>query len=257
MSASRMQGALFCVGGRLETDVSGPDMSLSGKATIKMRFKDREEAGIRLSQALFEYKHENPLVIGLARGGVPVAFQVAHRLEAPLEVMVARKIGAPHNPELGIGAIAPGISGHVIVLNEELVARLGVTEAYLQNTIAKESAVLAERLQKYRDNRPWPDLREQTVILVDDGIATGITAQAAIRALRQQAPRQIVLAVPVCAQESVPNFRKQTDEYVCLMQPVDFMAVGLWYEEFNQTSDDEVLSLLAQNRREISARTAS
>lgn len=213
-----------------------------------MVFKDREEAGRRLAERLQELRRENPIVLGLPRGGVPVAYEVARALKAPLDVTIARKLGAPGQPELGMGAIAPG---GVRVLNEEAIRMLGIREAEIDAIAAEEEQELDRRLRRFRGDRPAPEIRERTVILVDDGLATGVTAKAAIRAVRKEGPRRIIFAVPVCASDTAQALAQEVDDLLCLESPPYFGAVGLWYQDFNQTSDDEVLTLLERARKEI------
>lgn len=214
-----------------------------------MIFKDRAEAGRRLADRLRELRNENPIVLALPRGGVPVAYEVARALGAPLDVMIARKLGAPGQPELGIGAIAPG---GVRVLNEEAIRMLGLSDGEIEEIAAKEEQELRRRLRRFRGDRPAPEIRGRTVILVDDGLATGVTAKAAIRAIRKEKPRRIVFAVPVCASDTAQALADEVDEFVCLEAPVSFGAVGLWYQNFEQTSDTEVLALLERAGNEIS-----
>lgn len=215
-----------------------------------MNFRDREDAGRQLAMALDTYKSEDPLVMGMARGGVPVAYEVSRRLHLPLDVLVVRKLGAPHNPELGIGALAPD---EVFVLNDSLISGLRISERYIQAARERESGILAERLQRYRGGRPSPDLNDRTVILVDDGIATGVTALAALQWAHQQGAHRVILAVPVCSQEAAALLRDKADEMICLMRPVDFMAVGVWYQDFPQVSDEEVTACLEHQAKAMAS----
>ena len=184
---------------------------------------------------------EDPVVLGLARGGVPVAYEVAKRLGAPLDVLVVRKVGAPGNPEFGIGAIA---EGDVRVLNRDIVRHLLLSVEELEAAVARARAEVDVRVQRYRDGRPPVDVKGRTAIVVDDGLATGGTARAALRAVRARGPRKLVLAVPVGAPESVESLREEADEVICLLQPELMWAVGLWYEHFEPTSDAEIAQLL-------------
>ncbi|HZO88858.1 MAG TPA: phosphoribosyltransferase [Chthonomonadaceae bacterium] len=213
-------------------------------------FQDRHDAGKQLATHLMQYREQNPIVLALPRGGVVVGYEVAQALNAPLDVIVARKLGAPGHEELGIGAIAPG---GVLVRDDLAIRYLGVTEEQLQRTITRETAEMERRIRSYRGDRPFPDLHGKTVILVDDGLATGVTARAAIRSIRQQNPQRIVLAVPVCAAETAQALRGEADEVICASTPINFRAVGLWYEDFEQVTDDEVITLLQQANREIGA----
>ena len=211
-------------------------------------FKDREDAGRRLAERLVRYREEDPVVLALPRGGVPVAYEVSRALRAPLDVFLSRKLGAPGREEFGIGAVA---QGGVLVLNERAVETLKVPEEYIERTAKEETEEIERRLRLLRgEGRHDPEVRGRTAILVDDGIATGVTAWAAIEALRQRNPRRLVLAVPVCAKQTAETFRSEVDELVCLEAPSDLMAVGLWYQHFEQTSDEEVVELLERARRE-------
>jgi putative phosphoribosyl transferase len=207
-----------------------------------MRFRDRADGGRRLAERLLDEDLHDPLVLALPRGGVPVAYEVAAALQAPLDVFVARKIGAPTQPELGIGAIA---EGGTTVLTRHLVDALGVTEAQLAAARERESLELARRVAQYRGERDLPDLRDRDVVLVDDGLATGVTAEAALRDLQARHPRRLVLAAPTCAPDTARRLSALV-EVVCLDQPPDFRAVGLWYDTFDQTSDETVLDLLSR-----------
>ncbi len=203
------------------------------------RFADRHDAGRRLAALLKRFVDEDPVVLGIARGGVPVAAEVARALDVPLEVMVVRKIGAPQNPEYGIGAVA---EGGVSMIGDEALA-LGRTE--LKALVSRAEAEVTDRLERYRGDRPALSVQGRTVLLVDDGLATGRTAQAAARALRERGAARVILAVPVAAAQSVKALRSVVDEVVCVEIPSDLLAVGLWYEDFLPTSDDEVAALLA------------
>jgi predicted phosphoribosyltransferase len=210
-----------------------------------MQFRDRRQAGRRLAEQLRIRQEKgalpDPVVLALPRGGVVVAQEVARALGAPLDVLVVRKIGAPFQEEFGVGAIA---GDDEPLFNEGALDHLGLSRADLAETIERERAELHRREQLYRQGRPAPDLRGRTVIVVDDGLATGATARAAVRAVRRQAPEQIVLAVPVGSPEASDLLRAEADEVVCLYRPASFMAVGLWYERFDQLSDQDVLTAL-------------
>src|SRR5919202_1218783 len=209
-------------------------------------FEDRGDAGRRLAGRLAPYREERPIVFALPRGGVPVGYEIASALEAPLDVCVARKLGAPGQPEFGIGAVSVG---GVRVLNEEAVRRLDIPEDYLEGITQRETAEVERRLRHFRGDRPEPEVRGRTVILVDDGLATGVTAWAAILALRRRAPRRLVLAVPVCASQTIETTRSEVDELICLKVPSDLMAIGFWYLNFEQVPDEEVIKLLKAARR--------
>jgi putative phosphoribosyl transferase len=211
-----------------------------------VRFRDRREGGRVLAQELGEYiGRDDVVVLALPRGGIPVGYEVAKALGAPLEVFVARKLGVPGYPELAMGAIAGGGS---VVLDEGLVRRLGITQPQLEQTVADEARELERRESAYRGGRNLPDLKGKTVILVDDGLATGATMRAAALALRELEPARIVVAVPVAAEGTCHQFRDIADEIVCAVTPEPFYAVGMWYQDFEQTTDDEVRDLLEQAR---------
>ena len=216
----------------------------------EMLFEDREDAGRRLAERLRHYADENPVVFALPRGGVPVGFEVSRSLNAPLEVIVARKLGAPGQPEFGIGAVA---LGSVRVLNERAVQALGIPDDYLDRIAEKETAEAERRLRLFRGDLPYPDLSGRTAILVDDGLATGVTARAAVEALKLRKPGRLVLAAPVCAAQTAELFRSKVDELVCLVAPSDLGAIGLWYKNFDQTTDEEVVQLLEKARDERGA----
>jgi predicted phosphoribosyltransferase len=206
------------------------------------RFRDRAEAGQLLAQRLRSYAgRDDVVVLALPRGGVPVAFEVAKELGAPLAVFIVRKVGVPGHEELAMGAIA---TGGVLVLNERLVNALGLDQQELRRAIADEVRELERRQAAYNGERGPPDLEGKTVILVDDGLATGSTMRAAALAVRQLNPARIVVAVPVAAEETCDEFRGIVDEVICQATPRPFQAVGLWYEDFSQTSDEEVRELL-------------
>ncbi len=206
------------------------------------RFRDRTEAGRLLAQRLRDYAgRDDVVVLALPRGGVPVGYEVAKELGAPLGVFVVRKLGVPGYEELAMGAIA---SGGVIVLDEGLVRRLGIDRAQLQRAIAREAHELERREEAYDGRRGPPQLEGKTVILVDDGLATGSTMRAAALAVPELNPARVVVAVPVAAEETCDEFRDLADEVVCQITPRPFHAVGVWYEDFSQTSDDEVRELL-------------
>jgi predicted phosphoribosyltransferase len=210
------------------------------------RFADRSDAGRRLARQLMSLRAERPVIVALPRGGVPVAYEVAVALGAPLDVLAVRKLGAPHNPEFGIGAVAEDGTG---VLDRDAIAALGVGEDQLKAIVEREAAELRRRVGLYRGGRPPVDLGGRTVVVVDDGIATGVTDAAALRALRARGPRRLVLAVPVCAPEAAHRLAGDADEVVCLQRPDAFYGVGHWYHDFSQVSDEEVLSLLGRSPR--------
>lgn len=206
-----------------------------------MRFHDRSQAGQLLAEKLRAYQHSDGIVLGLPRGGVPVAYEVARALGLPLDVLVVRKLGTPGHEELAMGAIAWG-GGRV--LNWEVIESLQISPADLEAVEARERLELERRQQAYRGNRPPLALEGKTVILVDDGLATGATMRAAVAAVRGQAPGQIVVAVPVASPDTCQLLAQEADAVIALQQPVPFYAVGQWYERFPQTSDQEVKELL-------------
>ena len=207
------------------------------------RFHDRREAGQLLARQLADYKdRDDVVVLALPRGGVPVAYEIARELRAPLDVFVVRKLGVPWQPELAMGAIA---GRGTEVLNGDVVTAYNIPPHVIRAVAEREGLELQRRLQEYRGNRPLLDLRGRVVILVDDGLATGSTMLAAIKALRQDHPKAIVVAVPVAAVDTCRQLQGEVDNIVCLRTPTDFSAVGLWYEDFSQTTDDEVRELLS------------
>lgn len=209
---------------------------------MRRLFHDRAQAGRLLAFELSRYANrKDVIVLGLPRGGVPVAHEVAARLHAPLDVFVVRKLGVPGHRELAMGAIA---TGGVRVLNHEILASLDISREALEAVAAAEEQELRRREQAYRGHGASPEIRGKTVILVDDGIATGSTMRAALAALRKQGPARVVVAVPTAAAASCQELQGQADEVVCLMTPRDFYAVGQWYEDFSQTTDEEVTRLL-------------
>src|ERR1700730_7950273 len=207
-------------------------------------FRDRREAGRVLAEKLAAYANRpDVLVLALPRGGVPVAYEVARALGAPLDVFIVRKLGVPGYEELAMGAVA---TGGVRVLNDQIVERLGIPDHLIDAVAARELQELSRRERLYRDGRPPPDVRGRTVILVDDGLATGATMHAAISALRQQEPARIVVAVPTASPETCEELRAEVDDVICAITPEPFHAVGLWYQDFSQTTDEEVRDLLAR-----------
>lgn len=207
-------------------------------------FEDRQDAGRRLAERLTGHGGSATIVLGLARGGVPVAFEVARLLRAPLDVLVVRKIGAPHQPELAVGALAPGAT----FLNDRILRWVGLAGAELDALVEAKRGELAARSATLRGERPEPELQGRTAILVDDGVATGATMFAAIDSVRARGAARIVVAAPVCAADTYEQLHEQADEVVCLQRPVDFGAVSVWYRRFTQTTVEEVRELLARGR---------
>ena len=218
----------------------------------RLRFRDRSDAGRVLAAELAAFANRpDVIVLALPRGGVPVAYEVARALHAPLDVFLVRKLGLPGQEEFAMGAIA---SGGVRLLNEEVIRAYGISDAEIESVAEAEERELARREELYRDGRPPPPLAGRTVILIDDGLATGSSMRAAVLALREEHPARIIVAVPVAAAEVCDEFRGEVDEIVCAATPHPFYAVGLWYEDFSQTTDEEVHDLLERARRADPAR---
>jgi putative phosphoribosyl transferase len=213
--------------------------------------RDRREAGERLAERLLPYRDQDPVVMALPRGGVPVAFAIAQRLGVPLDVLIVRKIGAPDNPEYGLGALVEDGTRYI---DETRVREAGYTPKDLEPTIARELEEIQRRARAYRGGRPVTGVRDRVVILVDDGVATGGTLRAAIRAVRARHPRRIIVALGVAARDTFHQLGREADEVVALTVPEVFFAVGEWYAHFDQVSDEEVERLLDMGRRPISPR---
>jgi putative phosphoribosyl transferase len=207
------------------------------------RFRDRADAGRQLAARLLPLAGERPLVLGLPRGGVPVAAEVAALLGAPLEILAVRKLGAPHNPEYGIGAIA---EGGTKVFDHEALALLEIDGGELARIVEREAAELRRRVEAYRGDREPASPRDRTVVVVDDGVATGVTNTAALREVRRHRPRRLILAVPVCPPDSLVRLQDEADEVVCLAVPPRLQGVGQWYSDFGQVTDAEVIAALAR-----------
>jgi putative phosphoribosyl transferase len=210
-------------------------------------FRDRSDAGRQLATLLEEYRAEHPVVIGLPRGGVVVASEVAEALGAPMDILVVRKLGAPEHRELAIGAVVDSDEAKVL-LDPDLIERLGVTREYLEQEIAREIQEIHRRESAYRAGRPPVPLEGRTVIVVDDGVATGASTRVALRAIRAKHPARVVLAVPVGSPETLRSLESEADEVIAVAAPDDFRAVGQFYEYFDQTGDEEVVGLLEQAR---------
>jgi putative phosphoribosyl transferase len=210
-----------------------------------MPFSNRVEAGRKLAQALAAYKDQRPVVLALPRGGVPVAAEIAKALDAPLDLVLVRKIGVPFQPELAMGAVVDGREP-LVVRNEDVIELAGIGEAEFAAVRDRELAEIARRRKLYLGDRPHPEIKGHTAIVVDDGIATGATTRAALRAIRARGPRKLVLAVPVAPTQSLQELREEADDIVCLEDYEDFGAIGFFYADFRQISDAEVIDLLAQ-----------
>lgn len=221
------------------SDVSG------GRLTGPI-FTDRKQAGRQLAERLQRFKDENPLVLALPRGGVPIGFEVAKQLEAPLDLVLVRKIGVPFQPELAYGAIVDGDQPELVV-NEEVEAFLHLSKEFLAEQSTRELKEIARRRELYLAGRARPEIRRRTVLVVDDGIATGMTVRASLKALRRGGPKKLVLAVPVAPEETIKSLHEDADEIVCLAMPRDFYAISQFYRDFRQVSDDEVIALLKQS----------
>jgi putative phosphoribosyl transferase len=212
-------------------------------------FRDRQEAGCLLAKALAVYAtRSDVIVLALPRGGVPVGFEVAKTLHAPLDVVIVRKLGVPGQEELAMGAIA---GGGMQVINNCVVRSLGISQEQIASEAAKERAELERRERLYRGGRPAQDIRGRTVILVDDGIATGTTMKVAIAAIKRQQPSKIVVAIPVAPLSTCEQMEREVDEVMCLFSPEDFVAIGVWYSDFTQVPDQEVCDLLERADREV------
>jgi len=219
-----------------------------------MEFVDRVDAGARLAVELEALAKERPVIVALPRGGVPVAFEIARALHAPLDILAVRKLGAPGNPELGVGAVAEDGTG---VLDPQSAEMHGMTQAMLEETLAVESRELRRRVERYRDGRPSVPVKGRTVVIVDDGLATGLTDLAAVRALRKRGAREIVVAVPVGSSEAVSMLAREADRVICLEIPRRLFGVGMWYRDFSPVSDEQVEALLAEAGKEETTPGAS
>ncbi len=206
-------------------------------------YRDRREAGRALAQALVRYEHDHPLILALPRGGVPVAAEVAARVHGDLDLVIARKIGVPSQPELAMGAVVDGPSP-ITVRNEDVIAMAGVTDAEFDAVRTRELAEISRRRQRYVGDRPPAKVEGRTVIVIDDGVATGATMRAALRAVRAQHPKKLVLAVPVAAADSLETLRAESDEVVCLGAHERFGAIGFFYRDFSAVPDEAVIEIM-------------
>lgn len=209
------------------------------------RFRDRADAGRQLARRLAAFAAERPVIVALPRGGVVVAYEIARSLDAPLDVLVARKLGAPRQPEFGVGAIAPG---GMLVVDPQAVSFTGMTDEDLERVIRNERDEMRRRERLYREDRSALDVKDRAVILVDDGVATGVTVRAAIMALRALGARRVILAVGVCSREAAAAIGPTVDDLVALVIPEELSAVGPYYDDFGQVTDDQVIGLLARSR---------
>jgi predicted phosphoribosyltransferase len=221
--------------------------TLDARRIVMRIFRDRLDAGRRLARLLVRYRAAQPLLFALPRGGVPVGYEIARALELPLDVFVVRKIGAPLHRELGVGALAETGDLH---LHGDSLAALGLTVDDLADIVEQERREITRRVGLYRGARPLPDVRDRTVVIIDDGIATGGTARAAVRALRRLGTSRIVLAAPVVARETAWMLRGEVDDCVFIIDPTDLWSIGEWYQDFEQVEDDAVLAWLARTRNE-------
>ena len=219
-----------------------------------MPFSDRVDAGRQLARALAGYKDQQPVVLALPRGGVPVAAEIAKALDAPLDLVLVRKIGVPFQPELAMGAVVDG-SKPVVVRNKHVIDLADISEVDFNAVRDQELAEIERRRKLYVGDRPHPAIKDHTAIVVDDGIATGATTRAALRATRTRAPRKLVLAVPVAPTQSLTDLKDEADAIVCLEDHEDFGAIGFFYADFRQISDAEVIELLAQAKATAPANT--
>lgn len=232
----------MCTLRSIEEFLLDPGLKISYSFHMAKIFKNRREAGQLLAQKLSHLRNRSDvMVLALPRGGVPVGYEVAQSLNVPLDIILVRKLGVPMQEELAMGAIA---FGGTTVFNEEIIRSFMIPEEEIQQVIAEEQQVLNERNIKYRNNRPFPDLKNKTIILVDDGIATGATMRAAIKALRKLGTSNIIVAAPVAPPEVFLEFKTLVDQIICLETPPLFSAIGMWYDDFTQTSDEEVIKLL-------------
>ena len=223
------------------------DTKVDDESPPPPRFRDRQDAGRRLATMLEDYRAESPVILALPRGGVPVGYEVARHLRATLDVLVVRKVGVPWHPELGAGAVAEGGYLHI---SPDVVAAVGLTEEDLAATIDEKRKEVEARVRRFRAGRARAELRQRTVILVDDGIATGGTVRAALQAIKAASPRKVVLAVPVASPEILESLSPEVDRIVCPLVPANLYAIGLWYDDFRQVDDSEVVRLLGDSSKE-------
>ena len=217
-----------------------------------MFFDDRNDAGRRLAAKLLSYKEQHPIVLALPRGGVPVGYEIARQLHAPLDVVLVRKLGTPMSPELAIGAIVEGEPAERFI-NRDIVADLGVPDSYIEEEVARQTREIERRRMRYLQGRPPVDVRDRTAIVVDDGIATGATMRVALHAIRRRGPKRLVMAVPIAPAATIEAMRNEADDVVCLYSPEDFGAIGYFYRDFHQIDDETVIELLAETAKDAGA----
>lgn len=212
---------------------------------MEMMFQNRQEAAMRIAELMAELAPKNPVVFGIPRGGVVVAFKTAEKLKAPLDIVAVRKLGVPQNPELAFGAIAPG---NITIIDQDTVDRFVLSANSIKEVIKNETAEINRRLEQYRGTEEMPDLKGKTAILIDDGIATGLTTRAAYAYLEKLKPAQIIVATPVCSSDVDDNLREKGMELYCLLKPELMFGVGQFYQDFPQTTDEEVMRLLHKKK---------
>jgi len=210
-------------------------------------FLDRKDAGEKLSIELENFKDEDPIVLAIPRGGIVTAYETIKKLGGQWDLIIPRKIGSPHNKEIAIGAVS--LDG-TYLLNEEFIDILNISQEYIKKEIFKQTEEIKRRLHKYKGNESFPDVKNKTVLIIDDGIATGFTIQAAIKSIKKHDPKKIILAVPVASQDTISLLEKIVDEVICLLIPTEFYAVGLHYKSFEQTTDDEVINIVNELKKE-------
>lgn len=219
-----------------------------------MPFVNRTEAGTRLATSLSRFRDQDPIVLALPRGGVPVAFEIARALDAPLDLIIARKIGVPFQPELAMGAVVNG-DRPIVVRNDDVVGATGIGDAQFDAVCERETAEIKRRRERYLGNRPPVEVAGKTAIVVDDGIATGATVRAALRAMRKRGPKKLVLATPVAPNDTLSALESEVDEIACLESHALFGSIGTYYDDFSQVGDDEVVALLKTANREKPAQS--
>ena len=216
---------------------------------MKMIFRDRKDAGVRLAQVLREFKGKDVIILAIPRGGVPVAKEIADFLGCEMDVIITRKVGAPNNPEFAIGSVTQ--DGELLT-DLRFATSYGVGESYILEESKRQAKIVKERLRKFRGDKPYPYLQNRIVVIVDDGIATGYTIRAAVQSVKTKGPSKIVLAVPVAPRDAIEELRSEVDQVVCLSTPEIFYAIGEFYENFEQVEDEEVVKMLKQGRIETS-----